>query len=158
MKLRGGNYPHRGLKLQANVCTVPFSSLRGGNYLHRGLKHVDIAAFAAAFDSSRRKLSPSGIETEQLSNPKHRYVSSRRKLSPSGIETNTGSPRKQTALALRGGNYPHRVLKPSHRYPDERVGALRGGNYPHRGLKPSLAIMAAHNMCAFAEETIPIGD
>ena len=37
--LRGGNYPHRGLKLTSDEAfDIIAAGLRGGNYPHRGLK------------------------------------------------------------------------------------------------------------------------
>ena len=110
--LRGGNYPHRGLK----HCSISDSGLseilRGGNYPHRGLKPSGSVCGRYLVRSSRRKLSPSGIET-RLSTAGRRKSrrASRRKLSPSGIETMPVMAFQQAAQRLRGGNYPHRGLK-----------------------------------------------
>ena len=109
--------------------------LRGGNYPHRGLKLNPIGNDLRNLLTSRRKLSPSGIETKPRRWRTRRLKPSRRKLSPSGIETSAKARRAHSWTSSRRKLSPSGIETQAKHYQSSHTQALRGGNYPHRGLK-----------------------
>ena len=132
--LRGGNYPHRGLKPYRKPCGGVMSNLRGGNYPHRGLKRSCFVARVRNIYTSRRKLSPSGIETGL-----HHAASC-------------------AGCRLRGGNYPHRGLKPSDLFLNRTIASTSRRKLSPSGIETFQDSSGRRQSCFFAEETIPIGD